>query len=249
MIYFSRDFRRSFRSRRKGFTLLEALAAVMLFGLLMLATASLWNISWRASEEISRVEMEEIAPETVMKRLAEAIEASLFRSHPRGLYAWETKDDRSGNGEADEISFITSRSPDGIRPHSRYAPLEKIQISVCSSSDARRQLVLRVGPFTMVEEAWQREVVLLENVESFRARYWCKAKKEWVDSWKEDEHAPEAVRLILTLSKSAFVSSREIRSYQITARVCLPIEAKVIEGNSSGISIDTILSENMEADS
>ncbi len=193
--------KRSFKIlSRSGFTLLEAIVSVVLFGLLILAVASMWDVCWRATEQITRGGGAKKQPDVVLERLREAVEASVFHAQPQSLYAWHGTDDRSGAEEADRVSFVTTLPLDAAELSSEFAPLERMMVSVRQESNGKRSLVMQVGPFTMNEDDWQRETVLLANVAAFRVRYWDEDRKDWVDGWNNEDHAPAAVQFGIVLA-------------------------------------------------
>jgi len=185
--------------RPRAFTLLEAMLAVAIFALLMICVASIWMVSWRAAERVMGDQGDASRADFVLKRLGESVEAAVWHKEPKGLYTWGIQDDHSGENEGDRISFVTSLAPDAAALSSNGAPLERIQLEVRNAEGGKRQLVLLASPFTMEENDWQREVVLLGNVQSFRVQFWNDDRSEWVDGWSDEDHAPSAVRMAISV--------------------------------------------------
>lgn len=179
----------------KAFTLLEAMVSIAIFVLLMSAVASLWIVCYKATERVARGGYSDELPNLVVKRLKEAVESSIFHKQPKGLYAWRGRDDFGAGEEGDSISFVTSLPPDVAESSAESAPLERIMIIVRRSSNGVSQLVLLAAPFTMNEEDWQRETVLLEDISAFRVRYWDGNNKNWREGWTEEEYAPTSVQI------------------------------------------------------
>ena len=183
--------------RGGGFSLLEAVIAVMVFGLLMLAVGLLWNTTWRASERIATGGEGEAGAVFALRRVAEAFGHAVCRPGAGGLYAWQGEDDGGGAGEADRVSFVTSLPPDSAEGNPAIAPLERVKLSVETGPRGSRQLVMSAGPLTMEENDWQRRTVLLDGVAAFRLRYWSPERKDWLDGWRDAEKAPGAVQVSL----------------------------------------------------
>ncbi len=179
----------------KSFTLLEAVVSVLIFGLLMAAVASLWVACWKASERVAKGGYEENAPELILKRLGESVEASIFHIQPQTLYAWKGVDEGGGGGEADSVSFITALSPDVGESSIQFSPLERVMITAQQGDHGKHELVVLAAPLTMEEDDWQRKTVLLDEIEAFRVRYWDHDRGEWVDGWEEENRAPQAVQM------------------------------------------------------
>ncbi len=190
--------RRASRQRRDfAFTLLEAIVSILIFSLLMIAVGALWNVSWRAAERIARGSAGEQGAALVLRRLAQSVEASVFREKPVALYAGSGED--GGGGGMDRISFVTSMAPDVAEPSGETAPLERVSLQSQSGEKSSHQLVMLAGPLTMEERDWQRKTVLLDNLVAFRLRYWSEERKDWVAGWRDENHAPKAVQISFAL--------------------------------------------------
>ena len=201
-----------------AFTLLEAMISVAIFMILMVAVAELWNINWRAAEHIINHSEEESPVDIVLKRLGEAMEASIYHQQPQYLYEWKGKDDGAGAGETDSVTFVTSFAPDTAEPSPEFAPCERILLKV-ERNYGKNQLIMRAAPFTMEEDDWQREVVLLEGIEAFRIRYWNYVDEEPVDGWDDDSSAPKAVQIGIALSKDTMGSDLSQWRHSWVARI------------------------------
>ncbi|MDD2708244.1 MAG: prepilin-type N-terminal cleavage/methylation domain-containing protein [Verrucomicrobiae bacterium] len=189
--------------KKTGFTLLEVVVSVSVFCLLMLAVASVWTVSWRATERIARRDATGGNPQVVLDRLEEAVEAAVFHRQPKSLYAWQGK---NGRNEADEISFVTTLAPDAAAASAWDGAPERLEVKWRAVKSGMGELVMSAGPFTL--EEWDREVVLLENVAAFRVRYWNKARQDWVDRWEDEDKAPAAVWFGLAMKGEPVASRR-----------------------------------------
>ena len=179
-----------------GFTLLEAMLAVFIFSLLMVAVGSVWTVSWKALMKIEEGSYSDNSADYVLRRLSEAVEASVFHTKPGTLYVW--KGEKGLSSDSHRLSFVTSLAPDVGEAYLEFSPLERIQIEV-RSEGGKQQLIMSAAPFTMEEDDWQRETVLMEDVDSFQVRFWDKVRKDWVDEWKNGAAAPEAVQMSIKI--------------------------------------------------
>ncbi len=215
---------RVFQTGTRAFTLLEVVLAVALFGLLMAGVASIWVVCWKATEQIARGGHAESQEALVLKRLGEAIQASIYHSRPSAFYLWKGTDDREGAEESDNISFVTALAPDVAESSVEFAPPERIMLSVQQDDQGRRQLVMQAGPFTMETDDWQRTTVLVEDIGAFHVRFWSDANKEWVDGWTDEGHAPAAVQLAISRKGETIRSDLQFWEGSSTVRVLPSIE-------------------------
>ncbi len=204
---------------RLAFTLLEAMISIAIFALLMVAVASIWTVSWRAVERVINGQGDEARADFVLKRLSESIEAGVFHKEQKELYAWLSQSGGGGEGAGDKISFVTSRAPDAATASADYSPMERIQIGTRHGENGRSQLVMFAAPFTMDEGEWQREVVLMENVDSFKVQFWSESRAEWSDSWTDEDHGPLAVRMAIAVKGEKSGYDWQSLSHTMTAHV------------------------------
>jgi len=201
-----------------AFTLLEAMLAVAIFGLLMLAVAAVWNTSWSATERIATREQVEKRPELVLRRLGEAARTSIYHRKSSAIYAWNGQDDGGGSEESDSVSFTTSLPPDVGESMPEFSPPERISLSV-RRGEHGRELVMLAAPFTMEEDDWQRETVLVEDVGAFHVEYWDKNQNAWVGGWTAQDHAPEAVMMAISLPGEPVKSASDPWLHSLMTRV------------------------------
>lgn len=201
-----------------AFTLLEAMVAVMIFGILMLAVGSLWSVCWKATERISQRDTGGGRIHLVLQRLERAVENSVFHKEPRSLYAWESGGRRGGFPESDLLSFVTVLAPDADADLAERSAPERIQVGLQNGPSGKKQLVARAAPFTMKEDDWQRETVLLDNVKSFQVRFWDGDRKDWVWNWSDGEHPPIAVQFVIEALGDAKTGG-EVWKREGTARI------------------------------
>lgn len=208
------------RCRAEGFTLIEAMLSVVIFGMLMLAVASVWQVCWMAAARVRDGGRAGKDPELAMKRLSQAVEASVFRPDPHNLFSWQGLDGGRGTDESDRVGFVTALAPDASGARGGHSPLERILLSVKRGSRGGGKLMLSAGPYTMGDGDWAREVVLIGNVAAFRVQYWSGERKEWGDGWSDEGRAPGAVRFAIALEGEPAPS--DFAGWKHTVTVALP---------------------------
>jgi hypothetical protein len=219
-----------------AFTLLEAVASVAIFCLLMVGVAALWHVCWSATEKINNSASQNL-PELVLKRVGDAIEASVFHKKPKSLYSWNAENTRGGSSESDQVSFVTSFAPDATEGSPEYAPLERVLIRARDNDRGTQELVMFAAPFTMEKDDWQRETVLLQDVAAFRVRYRAAKNKEWLDRWSDENHAPSGVEFSIALKGEEAKRVDESWSHACTVKVNPTIELSVFSSGKSTNSV------------
>jgi general secretion pathway protein J len=188
--------------RREGFTLLELLMAITIFGMIITAIYASWSAILRASsvgrEAATDLQRSRVAARTIENALVSAV---MFAGNPR-LYAFET--DTSGDFAA--LSFV-SRLPPSF-PGSGYfgdQVVRRVVFTVEPSSAGESQLMLRQIPLlqTNAFEDEDRTIVLARDVNMFLLQF-CYPKGngwEWVDEWRATNQLPRLVRFALAFGK------------------------------------------------
>jgi type II secretory pathway component PulJ len=202
----------------RAFTLLEAVVSVMIFGLLMVAVGSVWTVCWRATERIANRDTQDARMSLVLRRFEKAVEGAVFHKEPKSLYAWKSSEGRVAFSESDRVSFVTSLAPDANAESAEWGALERIRVGLRDDKGGKKQLIAQAAPFTMKEDDWQRETVLLENVAAFRVRFWDGERKDWAGSWSSEERPPVAVQFVIELVGETR-SSSDVWQSAVTARV------------------------------
>lgn len=196
----------------------------------MITVGALWNVSWRAAERIARGSAGDQGAALALRRLAQAVEASVFREKPAALYAWSGEDD--GGGGLDRVSFVTSMAPDVAEPSGETAPLERVSLQSQPGEKGSHQLVMLAGPLTMEDKDWQRQTVLLDNLAAFRLRYWSEERKDWVSGWRDENHAPKAVQISFALKGEPLHT--EVWPHQAVAWIRSPAKADADVATAAG---------------
>lgn len=175
--------------RQRGFTLLEVLIALALFGLmlsLIFGTLQMASRTWESGE----VHAEQLAGRMVLERFLRRVLGSAR------LWSGSAEAEPSGlAGESRELRFNAY-----LTHTASVAGLQRFTLYLARNDNHGQDLKVRVAPVggeVPQGEEDLRDLVLLENVKRVRFAYWLETVArggEWVDRWDEQE-LPKAVRI------------------------------------------------------
>ena len=187
------------RCRSDGFTLIEILVALAIFGLVVAAIYSGWIAILRASktglEAAAQAQRERVAIRTI----EEALTAS--RSFAADLQHYGFVGE---NGSEAKLSFV-ARLPKSFPRSGKFGDFDvrRLTFSVEDGSDGGRQLVLRQSTLLIDMDSDEKEhpLVLAKNVDKFELGFWDRRKGVWVDTWTDNftNQLPPLVKVTLTL--------------------------------------------------
>ncbi|HNV00075.1 MAG: prepilin-type N-terminal cleavage/methylation domain-containing protein [Verrucomicrobia bacterium] len=191
------------RRTNRGFTLLEIMLAVMIFGMVVTAIYSSWSAILRASragrEASEDMQRSRIAARTIEDALVSTV---MFTSNP-GLYSFLA--DTSGDFAA--LSFV-SRLPPSF-PGSGYFGdqiVRRVEFTAEPSPSGELQLLLRQMPIlqTNVFDPDEHTIVLARDLSAFMIEFCYQRGNsyEWVEEWHLTNQLPKLVRFALAFGKS-----------------------------------------------
>jgi len=209
------------RHRVAGFTLIEALAATVLMGMVLTALATItaqWLPSWnRGFSRTQRAEMLDVALERLVADLsaAELVSPSRKSTHP--LF----------EGTELAVTFVRSAVGPSTRPG-----LEIVRIA--ETADGQGPALVRARmPFVPAEASAERShfadpVVLLRA--PYRASFsYAGQDRVWKSTWLDARELPSAVRLTIrdaTTERTLSVSTAAVIHTQLPARCATSKEAR-----------------------
>lgn len=184
-----------------GFTLIEVMLAMTLLSIMVTLLFSSLKIcaeSWNKGEaKIAEVN-------------EKAVVYQFFKRHlPSIRPLWnevsnENERQFSFQGGRDKLQFVSVFPASAGRKG-----LQLFEIQFDDVNDGQIKVIL--SPFypSLDEQQWQaEEVILLDQVESFKISYFGKEITDiygaWVDSWMEKEHLPSLVKIKIELSNAGF---------------------------------------------
>jgi general secretion pathway protein J len=206
--------------RSGGFTLIEILVALAIFGLAVTAMYSGWIAILRASktglEAAAQAQRERIAIRTI----EEALTASRSFAADLQHYGFAAE-----NGSEAKLSFV-ARLQKSFPRSGKFGDMDvrRVSFSVENGPDSQKQLVLRQSPILMEfdEDEQGHPLVLAKNVKDLVLEFWPANGNEWLDEWNQSNTLPKMVKMTLRLASpnQRYASSRT--QEEITRIVALP---------------------------
>lgn len=184
---------------RRAFTLVEIMVAMVIFGLVVAAIYTTWDLVLRASATgqaaAAQAQRERITMRTIEDSLTcvQSFQASLK------YYTFIVQ-----NGDDPVLSY-TSRLP-GVFPRDAKFdgfPLRRLtfQLQADPDENSKKDLVLRQNPVLMDMDADEQNypLVLARDVKSFEIQCWDTNQAQFVTEWDDTNSIPALVRVTLTI--------------------------------------------------
>ena len=190
----------SARPRGAGFTLVEILLAMAIFGLVLSAIYASWTAIVRSSRiglaAAAQAQRERIAVRTIEDAL---VSTRSFVSDPQH-YGFVAE-----NGDDAILSFV-ARLPKSFPRSGKFGDFDvrRVTFSVENGESHGRELVLRQNPILMDVDVDEKEhaLVLAKGVEKLLFEFWDVRLNDWVDTWTKTNEIPKLVKLTLRLGRS-----------------------------------------------
>lgn len=180
-----------------GFTLVEVMLAVTLFGLIITAVYSIWSSAlqgWKRSGSLT----ETLQRERVVFGVLEELTSSLvFMRSDKALY--EIRGEHKDDG--DTISFVTAS--DALLSPSEAGVAGMRRVTLSQEYDEYRQPYLGIRNTAAVAEEGTEPVrprVLSAAVTGFTIRYRHPQSGAWQDAWSERNLLPAAIEYTITFT-------------------------------------------------
>jgi len=206
--------------RGNGFTLIEILVALAIFGLVVTAIYSGWIAILRASKSgmaaAAQAQRERVAIHTIEEALTTSRSFAADLQH----YGFVAE-----NGSEAMLSFV-ARLPKSFPRSGKFGDLDvrRVTFSVESGRDSQRQLVLRQSPILMEfdEDEKEHPLVLAMNVKELLLEFWDARANGWMEEWNQTNALPKMVKVTLRLtSPNQRYASSQVQE-EITRIVALP---------------------------
>jgi general secretion pathway protein J len=185
---------------RRGFTLIEILMAMAIFGLVMSAIYATWTAILRGSKAgltvAAQAQRERVAMHTIEQALTASRSFQLDVQH----YGFVAE-----NGSDARLSFV-ARLPKSFPRGGRFGDFDvrRVAFSVENGPEAERQLVLRQCPMLMDfdQDETEHPLVLARNVKELLLEFWDPRANDWTDVWTQTNQLPKMVKVTLRLAAS-----------------------------------------------
>ena len=204
----------------RGFTLIEILMAMAIFGLVMAAIYSTWMAIIRGSRAgliaAAQVQRERVAIHTIEQALTSA------RSFQGDLQHYGFIAD---NGSDAMLSFV-ARLPKSFPRSGRFGDFDirRVSFTMENGPDSQRQLVVRQAPLLMDFDRDETEhpLVLAKNVKELLLEFWDSRANDWTDAWSQTNQLPKMVKVTLRMSPPKQNYSTSTEKEEIMRIVALP---------------------------
>ena len=218
-----------------GFTLVEILMAMAIFGLVLAAIYGSWSAILRASrtglEAAAQAQRERVAIHAIEDALTSARSFGADLQH----YSFVAE-----NGSEATLSFV-ARLPKSFPRGGKFGDLDvrRVTFSVENGPGSHRQLVLRQSPILMEfdEDEKEHPLVLAKNVKDLLLEFWNANANEWVEEWSQSNSLPKMVKVTLRLAdpNQAYVSSQQEEITRIVALPSITVPAVMQVPNLTGV--------------
>ena len=186
---------------KRGFTLIEIMMALAIFGLLLAAIFASWTLIMRSAkiglEASARIQRERIALRTIEEALGCVRSFEADRQH----YGFVAE-----NGDGGELSFV-ARLPESFPRGGRFGDFDvrRVSFSLESGADSQSELVLRQNPILMEMDQDEKDhpLVLAKGVSKMEFEFWDDRKREWVDKWTATNQLPKMLKLTLDFTRTS----------------------------------------------
>jgi type II secretion system protein J len=210
-----------------GFTLIEIMMAMAIFGLVMAAIYSTWMLIVRGSkvglEVAARAQRERVAIQTIEQALNAARSFQGDLQH----YGFYGLNDNGG-----VLTFV-ARLPKSFPRSGRFGDFDvrRVAFSVESGRDNVRNLVLRQAPILtdFDQDEMDHPLVLAKDVKELELAFWDVRLNDWVDSWQDNQtnSLPRMVRVTLRMNtppgRSGAVEPEEIMRIVALPSIAVPV--------------------------
>lgn len=204
--------------RSRGFTLIEIMVALALFGLIVAAVYSSWMAIVKGSEAGNKAAANVQRSRIAMRTLEDALLSVQSFAGDIEYYTFDAE-----NGDDASLSFA-AKLPRSFLRSGRFGDFDmrRVTFSVEQGTDGKKELVLRQTPLLMDMDTDEKEhpIVLAKDVKEFKMEFWDVRSGDWLDEWTLTNQLPPMVKITLSYNAKNQQSSSEAQ--KITRVVSLP---------------------------
>jgi general secretion pathway protein J len=191
--------------RTGGFTLLEIMVALAIFGIVVAAIYASWSAIVRGAETGKKAAAAVQRSRFAIRTLEAALMSARSFDASRDYYYFIGE-----NGSDATLSFV-SKLPQSFAGSRRFREgLEvrrvEFKLEPGDYGDYGKRLVLRQWPIVMREpeiNERQNPVVLAKNVKDFEMRFWDEKEQDYIDEWTQTNLLPRKVEITLRWSRES----------------------------------------------
>jgi type II secretion system protein J len=204
----------------RGFTLVEILMAMAIFGLVLAAIYATWTLILKSKSigeaATARVQRERIA----IRLIEEALMSTRSFAADLEHYGFVAE-----NGENAMLSFV-ARLPKSFPRSGRFGDFDVRRVTFSMETGrnyGERELVLRQHPILMDldEDEERHPLVLAKGVREMVFQFWDSRVNDWVDDWTQTNQLPKLVKVSVRFGSPSRSYSSQAQD-EVTRMVALP---------------------------
>jgi type II secretion system protein J len=180
-----------------GFTIIEIMTAMAIFGMVVMAIFSSWSAITHGAVSGNRAAARAQRSRVALRTIEEALGATRSFTADIQYYTFDAE-----NGSEPYLSFVTMLSPSFFRS-GRFGDfnVRRVTFSLEQGQNYQKRLVLRQSKLLtdMDQSEQDSPVVLATDVKKFEMSFWDKQKADWLDEWTQTNQLPQMVRFTLQL--------------------------------------------------
>jgi prepilin-type N-terminal cleavage/methylation domain-containing protein len=188
---------RNAKRAARGFTIIEIMTAMMIFGMIIAAIFGTWSALAHGSVAGNRAAAEAQRSRIAVRTIEDALGATRSYVADVQYYTFDAE-----NGSEPYLSFVT-KLPQSFPRSGRFNKLDvrRVTFSVESGDNFSKRLMLRQAPvlMDMDEDEQNYPIVLATDVKKFEMEFWDKQKRDWLDEWTQTNQIPQMVKLTMQL--------------------------------------------------
>lgn len=221
--------RRSSRSARAAFTIIEVMIAMTIFAMVMTAIYACWSAILRGSHSGLAAAKEAQRSRMATRILEESmVSCQLFEQNIKD-YSFEA----DTSDQFAMLSFV-SHLPESFPRSGRFygQNVRRLIFNVEDGGDMGNVLVLRQHPILMEldenEEAYP--LILARNVTLFELEFWDTTTSDWIMEWVNTNQIPKMVRFTLGFAgegKAANAPEELVTRIVSLPTIAVPVDSQV----------------------
>jgi type II secretion system protein J len=199
------------RRSKIGFTIIEIMTAMVIFGMVVAAIFASWQAIAKGSLSANRAVARAQRSRVALRTIEEALGATRSFTADVKYYTFDGE-----NGPEAYLSFVSTLPPSFPRSGNfGEFNVRRVTFSLDKGPNYTKRLLLRQSRLLtdMDPEEQDSPVVLANDVKKFEFEFWDKQKAEWTDEWTQTNQLPQMVKFSLQLGGD---------QYELTRIVALP---------------------------
>jgi type II secretion system protein J len=220
---------RKVKRAARGFTIIEIMTAMMIFGMIVAAIFATWSAVAHGAQSGNRAAATAQRSRVALRTMEDALGATRSFVADVQYYTFDAE-----NGSEPYLSFVSLLSPSFPRS-GRFGEfnVRRVTFSVESGENFQKRLVMRQTPvlMDMDEDEQNYPVVLANDVKKFDLEFWDKQKGDWLDEWTQTNQIPQMVKFTLQLGGDQNEVTRIVALPSIAVQSNWQIPGSTLGGN------------------